>query len=213
MAKERTHLLRGMVMLLFVTLCGYGIYAIIEQITNKNDFEKYVSIADSVLTTRQIDTTQSKNTYKNYKQRQFKPLHIELNSADTTQLKRVYGIGTVFARRIVEYRKKLGGYVNVEQLMEVKGINEERFDGFRRNFYVDSAKIQKINVNFVTSKLKEHPYVSASMAKRIGKYINLKKKTSKGGILNLEELVENDIILPNEARKVAPYFDFKQIVN
>ena len=35
---------------------------------------------------------------------------IDLNTADTTLLKRVPGIGSSFARRIVKYRELLGGY-------------------------------------------------------------------------------------------------------
>lgn len=52
---------------------------------------------------------------------------IDLNSADTLLLQRVPGIGPAFARRIVRYRKRLGGYYVVEQLQEVYGMDRERY--------------------------------------------------------------------------------------
>ena len=45
--------------------------------------------------------------------------HIVLNTADTTELKRVPGIGSYYAKEIVRYGRWLGGYVSVEQLDEI----------------------------------------------------------------------------------------------
>ena len=42
--------------------------------------------------------------------------HIVLNTADTSQLKRVPGIGSGFARAIVSYGRRLGGYVSCARL-------------------------------------------------------------------------------------------------
>ena len=48
---------------------------------------------------------------------------VELNSVDTTDLKKIPGIGSAFANRIVRYRDLLGGYYTVQQLAEVYGID------------------------------------------------------------------------------------------
>lgn len=53
--------------------------------------------------------------------------YIDLNAADTTALKRIPGIGSSFARRIVKYRHLLGGFYVVEQLQEVYGMDRERY--------------------------------------------------------------------------------------
>jgi DNA uptake protein ComE-like DNA-binding protein len=45
---------------------------------------------------------------------------LSLNDADTTALRQVPGIGPVYARRIVSYRQRLGGFYRVEQLREIK---------------------------------------------------------------------------------------------
>lgn len=182
----------------------------VEQINNKNDLKTYLSKADTAFVrTIYVDSTLNTTKVKIYSKREFKPLNIELNSADTTQLKKVYGIGSVFANRIVEYRKRLGGYVSVGQLREVRGVDDQKFEQIVRNFYVDTCGIVKINVNFAPAiEFAKHPYGSESIGKRIVKFRKSKDKKAKGGIFNLQQLLENDIILPNEANKLASYLTF-----
>jgi SNF family Na+-dependent transporter len=43
------------------------------------------------------------------------PIIVDLNAADTIELKQLKGIGTVFARRIVSYREKLGVLCTLSQ--------------------------------------------------------------------------------------------------
>src|SRR5690606_9841495 len=47
----------------------------------------------------------------------------DLNTADTAQLVRVYGIGPVLSKRIVKFRERLGGFVAPEQVYEVYGLD------------------------------------------------------------------------------------------
>jgi len=47
---------------------------------------------------------------------------ISLNGATREDLERLPGVGSVTARRIVEYREQCGGFRSVEELVEVKGI-------------------------------------------------------------------------------------------
>ena len=128
---------------------------------------------------------------------------IELNSADTTALKRIYGIGSVLSRRIIEYRERLGGYASAEQLLEVKGIRKELFSSIQAVFSVDSSCLNKIFINFAPQSLITHPYGGRSVHKRITNYLN-----SKGGIFKLKDLSEKNILLPSEAKSLAPYLCF-----
>ena len=57
---------------------------------------------------------------------------ISLNRATVDQLDQLPGIGTTYARRIVQYRERLKaetgqGFTRLEQLMEVPGIGPKRF--------------------------------------------------------------------------------------
>jgi len=54
-------------------------------------------------------------------------IRIDINRADTAELIKLPGIGKVYAGRIIAYRKTLGGFTNVEQLKEIKGIGEKTF--------------------------------------------------------------------------------------
>ena len=75
---------------------------------------------------------------------------IELNSADTTQLMLLRGIGSTFARRIVSYRALLGGYVRKEQLLEVYDLSRERYDAIAPHLRVDASQAVRLNVNIAT---------------------------------------------------------------
>lgn len=143
------------------------------------------------------------NSFKKYPpKKQF--LNVDLNSVDTATLVKGRGIGKVFAQRIIEYRNRLGGYVSLEQLKEVRGVNNEIFATISQNFWVDTAVIQKININFASQNtLERHPYFTSSMARRL-----IEARKLKGGFNNHQQLINNDILTPREARKVAPYLMF-----
>ena len=72
---------------------------------------------------------------------------VELNEADTLTLKKIPGIGSTFARRIVRYRELLGGYYTVEQLAEVYGIDEERYIALYPWFRVDTTRLRPQSIN------------------------------------------------------------------
>lgn len=50
---------------------------------------------------------------------------IDPSSASTEQLQRLSGIGPALADRIVEHRRRIGGFDRAEQLLEVSGIGEK----------------------------------------------------------------------------------------
>lgn len=56
---------------------------------------------------------------------------IDLNRADTTELKKIPGIGIGIARAIVAYRNQLGGFYDVGQLQELKWITSDMQHWFK----------------------------------------------------------------------------------
>ena len=52
---------------------------------------------------------------------------ISLNSATAEQLQSLPGIGPATAKSIVEYRTKAGKFNRIEEIMNVKGIGEKKF--------------------------------------------------------------------------------------
>ncbi len=52
---------------------------------------------------------------------------IDLNTATAVELETLPGIGPRTAERILEYRREHGGFVRIEDLMDVRGIGERTF--------------------------------------------------------------------------------------
>jgi len=121
---------------------------------------------------------------------------VELNSADTTTLKKVPGIGSSFAKRIVSYRNLLGGYYSVTQLSEVYGVDEDRYNAFVPWFTVDPSLISTLSVNSLSQdSLRRHPYIDYGQARIITQIRKQKGKlTGWENLQLLKEFSDIDII-------------------
>ena len=130
---------------------------------------------------------------------------IELNRADSTQLKMVPGIGNTFSQRIVKFRKLLGGFYDVSQLQEVYGMDYERYEDLKRWFKVDASLINKLEVNKCSIKeLSAHPYINYQQAKTIKRLVKQKKRLIGWENLQLlEEFTEAD------RARLLPYLSFE----
>lgn len=126
--------------------------------------------------------------------------HIALNGADTTMLKKVPGIGSGFARRIVSYGQRLGGYCRVEQLREIEGFPEEALS----YFVLGTPQIHKMNVNKLSlNQLKQHPYLSFYQAQAIIDYRRL-----KGPLKSLDDLRLHKDFSPEAIERLRPYVEY-----
>jgi comEA protein len=52
---------------------------------------------------------------------------VNLNTASVEQLQSLPGIGPVIAKSIVEYRTKVGKFNRIEEIINVKGVGEKKF--------------------------------------------------------------------------------------
>ncbi len=130
---------------------------------------------------------------------------VEINSADTTALIALRDIGSKSAAEIVKYRELLGGYHSVEQISELKCVTEQNYEKILQQIYCDSCEIRKIDINFAAPKeLARHPYVSARALRKI-----IKQRQLKGGWSRIEEMVEDEILSEDEAKRLAPYLWFR----
>ena len=93
---------------------------------------------------------------------------INLNTADSTALMTLHGIGAVYASRIIKYRNLLGGYYDKSQILEVYGITKETYSLFCDDIVASADDIVKIPVNTASFKeILHHPYFDYDMVVKI----------------------------------------------
>jgi DNA uptake protein ComE-like DNA-binding protein len=130
---------------------------------------------------------------------------IELNTADTILLKKVPGIGSVFARRIVNYRNLLGGYYSVVQLSEVYGIDEEKYHALAPWFSTDPSLIFLLDVNSLSQdSLRRHPYINFRQARVI-----VQLREQKGKLSGWENLLLLDEFMDEDRIRLQHYLSFE----
>lgn len=137
-----------------------------------------------------------------------KPSAVELNAADSATLRSVRGIGAVTVGAIMEYRTRLGGFVSINQLSDINSVTERNFELIAKQIWVDSCIIQKIDVNFASPKqlndrLANHPYCGSVALRKL-----LKQRQLKGGWSSIRDMIEQKIVTPRQAEKLAPYLLF-----
>ncbi|HOO42444.1 MAG TPA: helix-hairpin-helix domain-containing protein [Bacteroidales bacterium] len=132
----------------------------------------------------------------------FVPMKIELNTADSAELVKLFGIGPYYATRILEYREKLGGFAVPEQLLEVYGMDEERLEGFYEDVFADTSFIRKMDVKTVTEdQLATHIYIGRYLARCIIRY----RETAGQDSCTLENLIRDKILTVEQAGKIGWY--------
>ena len=126
--------------------------------------------------------------------------HVVLNTADTTQLRRVPGIGVYFANEIVKHGRFLGGYVSIDQLDEIPDFPQEA----KQYFVISNPHPHRLNVNQLSlNELKRHPYINYYQAKAIVDYRRL-----HGHIENLRQLALSKDFPPEAIRRLEPYIEY-----
>lgn len=125
---------------------------------------------------------------------------IELNGADSATLVRIRGIGPYYARKIIRYREKLGGYYKVGQLKELR-MTYFDVDSAAGSFTVNPKLIRKKDLNALTFKeVLRHPYLEYEDVKLI---FNAKNKYKK---VNIDTLGRRHILPAYKLKKIKPYF-------
>lgn len=109
---------------------------------------------------------------------------VDVNVVDSATLVELPQLGSYTAGRIVSYREKLGGFISLEQLREVKGIDSARYEAIFPYLRLENIEIKQLDVNRSDFKmLVNHPYLNYNQVKTI---VNHREK--KGMIRNWTQL-------------------------
>lgn len=126
---------------------------------------------------------------------------VDLNTADTAELKKIPGIGSGIARMIVGYRSRLGGFCRINQLQEVSHVS----DTLNRWFCIRDVSIRRINLNKSSlERMKSHPYLNFYQAKVVVEY-----RKRKGRLKSLKQLALYDEFTQKDLERLEPYVCFE----
>ena len=87
--------------------------------------EAVSSTSDSTTTTSATTTTS------------LSELKVNLNTATVEDLMKIPGIGETTANKIVAYRKQIGRFVNLEQLLDIDGVGEKKLASWSAYLVLD----------------------------------------------------------------------------
>ena len=126
---------------------------------------------------------------------------IDINLSDSTDWKKLKGIGPAYARRILNFRNKLGGFTSVDQVAETYGLPDSTFQQIKSHLINAGVGIRQINLNTASmEELKQHPYIRYSIANAIIQYRN-----QHGHFRSVRDLLQIGAIEESAYQKMAPY--------
>ncbi len=125
---------------------------------------------------------------------------VDLNTADTTSLKMIPGIGSATARKIIAYRTRLGGYYTTAQLEEIRQLPDSLLKWFQ--IIETPQRVLLIN-RFNAEQLAAHPYLNFYQAKVIVEY-----RRKHGNLHSLKELSLYEEFSPSDLERLTPYVQF-----
>ena len=132
---------------------------------------------------------------------------ININTADTNDLKRIPGIGSYYAKRIISFRQRLGGIANVHQLLEIQGFPESslKYMTTGQSASTRQLPITRIRINHLdVNNLSRHPYIRYVQAKEIMNHRRL-----RGPIKKADDLRRLPSFTDKEVERLEPYIDFQ----
>ena len=125
---------------------------------------------------------------------------IDVNSADTVELKKIPGIGSGIAGSIVRYRERLGGFYTLSQLEEVKHVTPDLLKWFK----LENDSIRKVEINKAgLDKLRAHPYLNFYQAKII-----IEHRRKEGPIKSLSQLALYEEFAEKDLNRLSAYISF-----
>lgn len=126
---------------------------------------------------------------------------IDINTADTTILIALPGIGSKLSQRIISFREKLGGFYKVEQIGETYGLPDSTFQKIKTRFVISEINPHQININTASVEdMKIHPYLRYAIANAIVQY-----RTQHGNFVLLEDVKKIMLVTEDIFNKAAPY--------
>jgi competence ComEA-like helix-hairpin-helix protein len=142
--------------------------------------------------------------YGSYKSGGHKKIQaIDINTADSAAWVALNGIGPGFAKRIMTYREKLGGFYQVDQLKEVYGLDSLWVKENKALLKVGAGVYRFLAINQVEWKDFKHPYLPYGQSKLVLAY-----RKQHGGLKDFEALEKIQLLDLVAWKRLKPYLSF-----
>ena len=120
---------------------------------------------------------------------------VDLNLADSAAFDALPGIGGWFAKAMIQYRERLGGYSCPEQLLEIRNFDREKYDGLSDLICVNPANVRPYPLwELPEEQLRRHPHIGPS-----AHAIVLFRQTFPRSDWTIDKLKANGILTPEKA--------------
>lgn len=136
-----------------------------------------------------------------WEQKPTSTIQIDINNASEEEWQQLKGIGPYYSKKIVEYRARLGGFVNIAQVGEVYSLPDSVF-----NKIAPFLKLETPLRSFLTLDssgmvaIKSHPYISRRQSKGLEEFI-----LNHGAISGPEALLATGLFNKEEWERLIPY--------
>jgi len=150
------------------------------------EFQQVTKVSDSLL--RELSSKfkfPDWDVKKNSNNKVKKGYQKDINKAEAKDIYNAVSLDYKLAYRIVNFRKKLGGYLALDQLEDVYGLSSEQIKKVKQKFVLKTIpNIKKININLATaSELSSLVYINEYLATNI-----VDERVLREGYESLDEL-------------------------
>lgn len=171
-------------------------YAVNEKVYAK--LKDYIDLPDAMAKDKPNWEHSAEEQKEDYK----RPSGLNINVLSEAELKSLPGIGDFYAKQLIDYRDKLGGYTAKEQLLEVYKMRPESAQDIADMFEYGKG-IKKIDINTASFKqLLAHPYLGFDAVKAVVSY-----RDQHSGFQNLKEFEALHFFKNKDITKLLPYLD------
>jgi competence protein ComEA len=157
------------------------------------DYEEEKALRSIEYEAKKVDKPVFKKTIKTY-------TSFDINTADTSVLIELPGIGSAYAAKVLKFRNAIGGFHDVNQIRETYGLSTEAADIIIKYAKIEK-KHQKIQINAVSSL--KHPFIKFPLNQRIIAY-----RKQHGSFKNADDMKAIVGMTDEQLQKMLPYLDF-----
>src|SRR5690606_21321301 len=168
---------------------------------------EWIEIKEIGHSNAELFDTESKLEEKKYESKQTEHFTISINTAGPEEWQKINGIGPGYAKRIIQFRDNLGGFISAQQVAETYNLPDSVFQKMLPFLSADTPAKQ-IDINTATlDQLNMHPYISKKQAQLIVNY-----RQHHGLYENVDALIKIQAFDESWIKKLKPYLTVKSKV-